>query len=370
MQQEHLIEHASAFIQTCYNELHKNNLDIQQRIRQITDEIHQTGTYTHTSEELEYGAKLAWRNNSRCIGRLFWKTLKLIDARHLHTEEDIAKALFHHIEYATNRGRIRSTITVFAPETAHLQIRIWNQQLIRYAGYDTEQGIIGDPVSIAFTKQCIALGWQGEGTPYDILPLVIQINDHEPKWFDIPKELVLEVPISHPRLTSLDKLNLKWYGVPIVSDMQLEIGGLRYTAAPFNGWYMATEISARNLADEQRYNLLPVIAEELGLDTSKKSSFWKDRALLELNEAVYHSYRKHHVSIVDHHTAAEQFMQFERQEQDHGRTVNARWSWLIAPLSPATTPIWHKKYQESSVSPDYQAQTCPYLSLSEARVQP
>jgi nitric-oxide synthase len=39
--------------------------------------------------------------------------------------------------------------------------------------------------------------------------------------------------------------------------MKLEIGGIEFTACPFNGWYMVTEIG-RNLADTNRYNKLPV----------------------------------------------------------------------------------------------------------------
>ena len=31
-----------------------------------------TGTYAHTPEELAFGARLAWRNHARCIGRLMW----------------------------------------------------------------------------------------------------------------------------------------------------------------------------------------------------------------------------------------------------------------------------------------------------------
>ena len=42
----------------------------------------------------------------------------------------------------------------------------------------------------------------------------------------------------------------------------LEIGGLRFTAAPFSGWYLVTEIGARDLGDPMRYNLL-----EVGLGT-------------------------------------------------------------------------------------------------------
>jgi hypothetical protein len=35
----------------------------------IAAEIDETGTYSHTSDELQFGARLAWRNSNRCIGR-------------------------------------------------------------------------------------------------------------------------------------------------------------------------------------------------------------------------------------------------------------------------------------------------------------
>lgn len=53
-------------------------------------------------------------------------------------------------------------------------------------------------------------------------------------------------------------LNLRWYTVPAVSNMLLETGGLEFTACPFSGWYMSTEISARDDCDTQRYNNLEV----------------------------------------------------------------------------------------------------------------
>jgi nitric oxide synthase oxygenase domain/subunit len=40
-------------------------------------------------------------------------------------------------------------------------------------------------------------------------------------------------------------LHLKWYGVPIISNMDLKIGGITYPTAPFNGWYMVTEIAGK-----------------------------------------------------------------------------------------------------------------------------
>jgi len=39
--------------------------------------------------------------------------------------------------------------------------------------------------------------------------------------------------------------------------MTFDIGGVIFPAAPFNGWYMGTEI-ARNLGDTARYNILQV----------------------------------------------------------------------------------------------------------------
>ena len=52
--------------------------------------------------------------------------------------------------------------------------------------------------------------------------------------------------------------------MPAISNMPLSIGGVTYPAAPFNGWYLGTEIGARNLADAQRYDLLPVVARRDG----------------------------------------------------------------------------------------------------------
>ncbi|WP_282935903.1 nitric oxide synthase oxygenase [Paenibacillus sp. RC67] len=356
------LDEAISFIRSSYAEYGKQPEEAERRIKDITESISLTGTYSHTIDELRFGAKWAWRNNSRCIGRLFWSSLEIFDQRDLETEDAIAKALFQHIEYATNGGRIRPTITLFAPETDKQTIRIWNHQLIRYAGYETDNGIIGDPASVAFTKQCLRMGWQGERTPFDILPLVIQINKQEPRWYPIPPDLVLEVPLVHPTIKQFAELGLKWYAVPCISDMRLEIGGLSYTAAPFNGWYMGTEIGARNFSDTSRYNQLPRIADMMGLDRSTNSSLWKDRALVELNAAVLYSYKNKGVSIVDHHTAAEQYMRFEKQELDAGRKVNGKWSWLIPPMSPAATPIWDHYFTEFEIKPSFSYQPAPYNS--------
>jgi nitric-oxide synthase, bacterial len=353
-------QEAESFIYTFYRETNRSEIEMRDRLDDINESIREKGYYTHTYDELQYGAKLAWRNSNRCIGRLFWESLHVIDKRQLITEEQIKDALLEHIQYATNNGRIRSTITIFAQKTHQRSVRIWNHQLIRYAGYQTEQGIMGDSDSLRFTEECQKLGWKAEGTPFDVLPFVIQIDNQPPKMFDIPKELIMEIPIRHPDYGWFEDLQLKWYAVPIISSMRLEIGGIEYTAAPFNGWYMGTEIGARNLADEQRYDALPRIGGLMDLDISKNSSLWKDRALVELNAAVLFSYKEEGVSIVDHHTAAQQFKVFEEKERRQERAVTGNWSWLIPPLSPATTHIYHKPYNNEIIKPNYFNQELPY----------
>lgn len=47
------------------------------RCQQIEKEVESTGSYHLTETELIYGAKLAWRNSSRCIGRIQWSKLQV-----------------------------------------------------------------------------------------------------------------------------------------------------------------------------------------------------------------------------------------------------------------------------------------------------
>ncbi|MBZ5200130.1 nitric oxide synthase oxygenase [Planomicrobium chinense] len=356
-----LLDEATEFLSVCYYELGKNEHQVETRIAEIAKEIEQTNTYTHTFEELEHGARMAWRNNNRCIGRLFWNSLTVFDERRQSTAEGAFDALMNHIEFASNGGKIRPAITVFpASRNGEDAMRIWNHQLIRYAGYERNGEIIGDSTSLEFTKQCEKLGWQGEGGHFDILPLVIQVKGEEPCYFELPKESIIEVELEHPEISRFKELKAKWYGVPIISEMKLEIGGIHYTMAPFNGWYMGTEIGARNLADEDRYNLLPAVAEIMGLNTDSNRSLWKDKALVELNIAVLDSFQKAGVTIVDHHTAAKQFKSFEKKEETAGRDLTGNWAWLIPPMSPATTHIFPKPYKNDIVKPNYFYQKAPY----------
>ena len=341
------------------------------RLAEIKTEIKRVGTYWQTPDELAYGAKVAWRNNPRCIGRLHWKSLTVRDRRDVTTEEEVFAALIEHLRVATNGGKIRSTITIFAPTApGEPGIRIWNPQLIRYAGYRQADGsIIGDPANADLTHVILALGWKGgPGTPFDILPLVIQHPHRPPRLFEVPPDVVLEVPLTHPDYPWFAELGLKWHAVPAISNMRLEIGGISYSAAPFNGWYMGTEIGARNLGDVNRYNLLPVIAERMGLDTRSDRALWRDRALVELNVAVLSSFASYGVTIVDHHTASRQFLCHDTQENRAGRTVPGHWVWLVPPISGSASPIFHiTTYQNTLLTPNFFAQPAPWQGLQQGR---
>ena len=324
------------------------------RVAQVEKEITSTGTWTARFEELEHGARMAWRNNARCIGRLFWPSLKVRDLRHISDPAEVHQALLEHLQTATNDGKIQPLLTVFAPANAEgPAVRIWNHQLLGYAGYEKSDGsILGDPKNLALTRKAQALGWKCAGTRFDLLPLIIQKRGCAPVLFPPPCTQALEVPLTHPTLPWFSELGLKWYAVPILSDMKLRIGGIDFPAAPFNGWYMGTEIGSRDLGDEARYDMLPAIAEKMGINR-EHDPLWKDRALVELNAAVIFSYEQAGVRIVDHHRASSEFMEFAAREMKAGRAVSADWSWIVPPMSASATPVFHKIWENRSQLPDY-----------------
>ncbi|MFJ7959920.1 nitric oxide synthase oxygenase [Streptomyces sp. NPDC096319] len=321
--------------------------DVERRVREVLAEIGRTGTYAHTPAELSFGAQVAWRNAARCIGRLYWRSLVVRDLRHVASADGIAEQCFEHLRLAGNGGRIRPVISVFAPDRPDRPApRIVNDQLVRYAGHRTPEGRwSGDPRGAASTARARALGWKRDDEPFQVLPLMVEERPGaRPEWYEVPDGCVSEVPLRHPDHGWFAELGLRWYAVPAISDMTLEIGGVRYPAAPFNGWYMGTEIGARNLADAERYDLLPVVADRLGLDRSSERTLWRDRALVELNVAVLHSFQEAGVTMADHHTESERFLRHIARESRHGRPTPADWSWIVPPVSGSATPVFHRYY--------------------------
>ena len=68
----------------------------------------------------------------------------------------------------------------------------------------------------------------------------------------------MRVKINHAKIPEIGKMGLQWYGLPAVSGMLMEVGGIQFPACPFSGWYAVTEITTRDLLDPHRYNLLHV----------------------------------------------------------------------------------------------------------------
>jgi nitric-oxide synthase len=344
------------------------------RLRQVVREIKATGTYWHTPEELEFGARVAWLNSSRCIGRLYWNSLRVRDRREITAAADIAAESIAHLREATNGGRIRPVMTVFAPDApGRPGPRIHSQQLLQYAGHQAPWGAItGDPASADVTHLALELGWPRPRPPgrFDILPLIVQGTGAAPTLHELPPDAVLEVPIVHPEFGWFAGLGLRWYAVPVISNMYLDIGGVCYTAVPFNGRYMCSEIGSRDLADAGRYDQLPVIAEHMGLSTVSDRTLWKDRAMSELNLAVLHSFTAAGVTITDHHTESACFPQPIEHEERHGRAGPADRTGMVPPAASSANPVFHRYYQNVDQAPNlYRHLTLPRPQEASAQLQ-
>ncbi len=72
---------AKEFLEQFHSEEAKPEDLLQKRLEEVKREIASTGSWVHTEEELNYGVKLAWRNNAHCIGKVHWQVLKVFDFR-------------------------------------------------------------------------------------------------------------------------------------------------------------------------------------------------------------------------------------------------------------------------------------------------
>jgi nitric-oxide synthase, bacterial len=273
---------------------------VEARLAKVRAEIAATGTYRHKPAELAFGARLALRDSGWCPADVPWRGLLVRDLREIRDSAEVAVQCVQHLRAATNGGRVRPMVSVFAPDTPWRPgPRIRNDQLVRYAGY-TEQGrIIGDRRYVDFTTAVCRLGWRPPAgrSAFDKLPLVVQTAHEGVSLHPLPRDVVREVPLEHPELDWFVGLGLRWPAVPVISNLRLVIGGITYPAAPFNGVYICQAIGEDVLADDGAYGLVRHIAERLGLDVSSERTLWRDRAIVELNRAVVHSFDSAGVTI-------------------------------------------------------------------------
>ncbi|CAB4036559.1 nitric oxide synthase, brain-like isoform X1, partial [Paramuricea clavata] len=143
------------FLRQYYASLKKEDTPAHStRVQQVLKEIEDRGTYEMDAKELVFGVKLAWRNAPRCVGRIQWNKIQVFDCRDVFNAQQMFEAICKHIKYGTNKGNLRSAITIFPQRQGPgRDFRVWNGQFIKYAGYKQEDGsIIGDPASVEFTE--------------------------------------------------------------------------------------------------------------------------------------------------------------------------------------------------------------------------
>jgi len=325
------------------------------RLSQVRSEIGLCGTYRHTAEELQAGARQAWRNAPKCIGRIAWDTLIVRDCRQATSAPQIFKECQEHLRLAANNGIVQSLMTIFPPKKPNERWgpRFWNTQFCRYAGYRQDDGsVLGDPANVDFTEMVMdRFGWKppARRTRFDPLPQIVQLPGQDPQICEIPRELFCEIPITHPRYSKFARLGLKWTSLPCINNFNLRIGGVDYPCCPFNGWFVDLEI-ARNLVE--RYDIGTDVAKICGFDTTSNSSGWRSMVLQTVSAAVTHSFQKKKFSIVDHYTVSTQFLTHVDREKGCGREVPAQWSW-IGGFAGVHCPVWHYEMRDFYLRPQY-----------------
>ena len=348
------------------------------RIRQAAEEAagNPARWWTPTTDELVWAARAAWREETRCIGRARWSTALVRDSRALTDPAAVAADLAVHLRTATNGGRIRSVITLLHPG-----VRVANEQLIGYAGHRRRDGtILGDPRNAGITDHALAAGWRrhrpapdrgrhtaashpraARRTAWDVLPLVIHGPDGQPSVHELPAGDVRQVRLRHPTHPWFGALGLRWYAVPALANHRLELTDTVSYPVVISGFYLSTEIACRDLADSDRYNVLPALAERLGLDTSRRRTLWEGAAEHVLHEAVLTSFDQAGVSLADPATETDLYLAWVDREARRGRPVRADWSWIQPPWHPARTATYHH-YQlppDPDVRPRYHRRTPP-----------
>lgn len=351
-------EEARAFLALFHRDGGGSPAAFNKRWAEIRRSLNRTGTYQHTPEELAFGARVAWRNHGRCIGRIYWESLEVVDCRRLTDPDAIMDRMVNHMREALGDGRIRSMISIFAPvQSSALPAYIESQQITQYAGYLRQDGsVVGDRQNVEFTRIAISLGFRppAETGRFDLLPVLIRDRYDRRLLFELPIDCIRQVPIVHPENTGIGELNLKWYAVPCVSGMIMTIGGIDYPCAPFSGFYMSTEIASRDFADKKRYDLLPAVAEKLGYNLGKNgTALWADKTLTELNIAVLHSFKAAGLSIIDHHVADSLYMEFHHREQINGRQVAGDWRWIVPPQASAACDVFHLRMRNFHPVPNF-----------------
>lgn len=106
--QDTLLREATEFIELYYHERQdevKGNPECipkADRLVQVKKCIQKSGTYEHTFDELQHGARMAWRNAPKCANRKYWQQLKLLDCRDVATNKGMFDSCIQHLAKAVS----------------------------------------------------------------------------------------------------------------------------------------------------------------------------------------------------------------------------------------------------------------------------
>lgn len=185
--EELLVQKATEFFEKYANEAGWSSSQLSKRLLEVKLELSASGTYNHTADELQWGARVCWRNAAKCIGRISWNTLMVRDCRHVETAEGIITEVEKHLQLATAGTNLQSVMTVFRPKKPDEPwgIKFWTDQFVRYACYTDEDDpskTMGDVANKHITKFLIEKKlWTPPEprTQHDVLPIVFKMPGKE-----------------------------------------------------------------------------------------------------------------------------------------------------------------------------------------------
>ena len=107
---ERLLRKAFEWSAQVAHELELGDAFLEKRKVDIEEEIRSTGSYTHTEEEVVHGARVAWRNSAKCVGRIAWNTMLVRDRRHVTDLNHMFAECIEHQRLATADGSLKAVM--------------------------------------------------------------------------------------------------------------------------------------------------------------------------------------------------------------------------------------------------------------------
>ena len=172
--------------------------------------------------ELAFGARVAWRNAARCIGRLYWHGLHVRDRRQCAPPRPSPTSAPRTCGRHPRRPDPVHDHRVRARPARPPGPRIVNEQLVRYAGHRTRPARSAATAAGRLHRRCLGTRLAAPDPPgrFDVLPLADHVGRRRPRRCStLPRDAVLEVPLAHPEFEWFADLGLRWHAVPAICNM-------------------------------------------------------------------------------------------------------------------------------------------------------